>query len=90
MTDTATAFGPPQPPLGKTWRVAVTMILLATCIASITYLEVAGEPGNELHRSALSWCFTMIAGIMVGVGVGTITSYIPALLGRPTTTTTGS
>lgn len=59
----------PSPREGWTVQVVACGICLVFAISTITYLVFHGSPTNSLHDSALSWSFTLIGVVLVGLGV---------------------
>jgi drug/metabolite transporter (DMT)-like permease len=53
----------------KLWFAVVGLIF---CGATIAWLIAWGQPDNSLHASALSWSYTLAAGLFAGVGFGAI------------------
>lgn len=64
------------------WNVRVIFgsIVLAFCLATVSWVTVFGSPTNSLHQSAQSWSFGIIIAILAGFGVGTFAAPLVAAL----------
>ncbi len=60
----------------NSWKAVITLAALLFNGGIIVFCLWKGVPSNSLHTSALAWSYLLGAGILVGLGVGTIT---PAL-----------
>lgn len=68
--------------MNNTWKGVIVAVVLLLCITAVAYLLVAGVPDNSLHASILSWSFTLIAGILAGLGFGTMAQFVPQMIGK--------
>lgn len=59
----------PREPWPQDWRIGVSVGVLALAFIAIGYLIGWGDDGNDLHRTTLSWSFTLVAGILVINGI---------------------
>jgi hypothetical protein len=65
-------FGAPGSRAAWNVRIVFGSITLALCWAIIGLVLWSGDGGNTLHASALSWCFALIAAVLLGFGVGAV------------------
>jgi hypothetical protein len=59
------------------WKIAFAVLALAFNAGLVVWLMLYGKPENSLHTSALSWAFTLSAGVLAGVGFGAVAHLIP-------------
>jgi hypothetical protein len=58
-------------------KLIFAIAALLFCGATAVWLILYGKADNSLHTSALSWAFTLAAGVLAGVGFGAIAYLIP-------------
>jgi uncharacterized membrane protein len=63
--------------LNTTGKAVVSLLVLVFCLGLVVWLVMQGNGHNPLHLSALGWSFTIVGGLLVGLGIGTA---LPAIL----------
>jgi hypothetical protein len=57
----------------NTWKAVITLLTLGFNVGIIVFCLWKGDPANSLHSSGMAWAFMMSAGILIGLGIGSIT-----------------
>lgn len=73
-----------EQPIRWEWRYASGMLALGFNASIISWIVFFGASGNLLHQQALSWCFTLSALVLAGLGIGATMPDIGNLVGRVT------
>jgi hypothetical protein len=59
-------------------KIIFAIVTLLFCASVIVWIILYGKGDNSLHASALSWSFSIAAGVLAGIGFSVVAYLVPA------------
>lgn len=82
MSDTQAPEAVKPVSFNNTWKATITLTTLLFNASIIVYCVLRGEGPNPLHASALGYAFLVNFGILVGIGIGSVTPDVISVFKR--------
>jgi hypothetical protein len=71
-----------EPQINNTIKVSIAIIVLLACAYGVVWINLYGKAENGLHQTTLSWCFTLIGGILIALGFTALRDAISSIIAK--------